>query len=91
MIYVAGSGAPGRPGGISIFNDRLNQVGQLVEVAELLYLDTDPTGRFLYGVSGVAAAYVGISLVGGFVAVGLGGLAADRLWSAGRARRGAGA
>lgn len=55
MIYVAGSGAPGRPGGISIFNDRLNQVGQLVEVAELLYLDTDPTGRFLYGVSGVAA------------------------------------
>ncbi len=40
---------------------------------------------------GVAAAYVGISLVGGFVALGLGGLVADRLWSTGRVRRGAGA
>lgn len=53
MIYVAGSGRGARPGGISIFDDQLDPVGDAIAVEELLYLATDPTGRFLYGVSGV--------------------------------------
>lgn len=49
MIYVAGSK------GISTFDDGFEPVGRLIPVPELLYLETDPAGRFLYGVSGIDA------------------------------------
>ncbi|SDO19702.1 6-phosphogluconolactonase, cycloisomerase 2 family [Nakamurella panacisegetis] len=49
MIYVAGSA------GVSVFTSDLLAVGPITPVDELLYLCPDPTGRWLFGVSGVGS------------------------------------
>ncbi|RIJ77278.1 hypothetical protein D1871_07760 [Nakamurella silvestris] len=47
MIYVAGAA------GITVLGHDLVQAGDVVPVEELLYLIADPTGRWLFGVSGI--------------------------------------
>lgn len=72
MIYVGGSGREDRPGGISIFDDHLNPVGESLPISELLYLDSDPAGHVLYGVSGVEAGLAHAWRISGNTLVSLG-------------------
>lgn len=51
MIYVAGSA------GLLAFGADLTPMGSVIGVDELLYLVADPTGRWLFGVSGVDAGF----------------------------------
>ncbi len=62
MILVAGSGLDGdesAPGGVTVFDETtLRQVGHTAPVDELMYLAIDPSGSYLYGVSGLAVGLV---------------------------------
>jgi len=46
-VFVAGAA------GITVFDHDLVQIGDVVPVDELLYLIADPSGRWLFGVSGI--------------------------------------
>lgn len=68
MIYVAAAGGAGETGGVFVYSavtGEDHRLDAVVPVDELLYLAMDPTGRFLYGVSGVAVGYVHLWRIGG--------------------------
>ncbi|MET3804087.1 6-phosphogluconolactonase [Nakamurella sp. UYEF19] len=68
MIYVAGEGIAGEGGGVSVFTVSAPGDFRLVAkvpVDEMLYLAVDPSGRYLYGVSGVSVGYVHVWRIGG--------------------------
>ena len=75
MIYVAGQGAAdgSERGAVTIFDrTTLQEVGRSEPIDELLYLVADPSGRYLYAASGVAAGRIHAWRVAGENLVSLG-------------------